>query len=256
MAKVAIRTLDEAEGTAVPPGAHGAVQCRAYFDGEGEPLHLRCYEIGEGASLRLDAGTAELCFFVWKGSAGTGGTRLDEQASGVIEPGARLDLAGYEGGATVLVFNRQESEGASGGEGRVLLLPAERVPRTFAMGGNEGVGGALHADAHDPTPHVWLHENEFNEPDKETVLHSHSEDEIIFVRKGGIRLGNRTYPAGTALFIAADTKYGFHSGPEGLGFVNFRVSSPTYTSADGSMVLDEAELWLNAVGKPEYVTAA
>ncbi len=250
MAKVAIRTLDQTEAD-----SEDGVQCRAFFDGEADPLHLNCYEIADGASLRLDAGAAELCFFVWRGSAATGETVLDEQASGIVEPGGSIEIAGREGGATVLVFNQQDQSLAPRGKGRVMLLPADRVPRTFAMGGNEGVGGALHADAHDPTPNVWLHENEFNEPDKETVLHSHSEDEIIFVRKGGIRLGNRTYPAGTALFIAADTKYGFHSGPEGLGFVNFRVSSPTYTSADGSMVLDEAELWVNAVGKPEYVMA-
>jgi len=250
MAKVAIRTLDQTEAV-----GQGGVQCRAFFDGGDEPLHLNCYEIGEDACLRLEAGNAELCFFVWKGSAGTGDIVLDEQASGVIEPGASLDITGRAGGATVLVFNRQDGAGASAGSSRVLLLPADRVPRTFAMGGNEGVGGALHADAHNPTPNVWLHENEFKTPDSETVLHSHSEDEIIFVRKGGIRLGNKLYPAGPALFIAAYTKYGFHSGPEGLGFVNFRVSSPTYTSADGSMVLDEAELWLGIVGKPEYLVA-
>jgi hypothetical protein len=253
MAKVAVRTLEQAQASPVPAGATGDVTCRSFYAGDDEPLHLRCYEIGEGASLELRAEGAELCFFVWKGSVESTGTRMDEQASGIIEPGASLKLNGLKGGASLLVFNQRNGEAAKG-EGRVLLLPAERVPRTFAMGGNEGVGGALHADAHEPTPRVWLHENEFKEPDKETVLHSHSEDEIIFVRKGGIRLGNRTYPAGTALFIAADTKYGFHSGPEGLGFVNFRTSSPTYTSADGSMVLDESKLWLDAVGKPEYVT--
>jgi len=253
MAKVAIRTLDQTEA-AVPAGAKGDVRCRTFFDGEDEPLHLHAYEIEEGASMRLEAGGAELSFFVWRGSAEAAASRLDEQASGIVEPGASLELVGREGGATVLVFNQAEGLAALSGESRVLLLPTDRVPRTFAMGGNEGVGGALHADAHEPTPHVWLHENEFAEAHKETVLHSHSEDEVIFVRKGSIRLGNRLYPEGTALFIAADTKYGFHSGPEGLGFVNFRVSSPTYTSADGSMVLDEAELWLNAVGKPEYLT--
>jgi len=254
MAKVAIRTLDQAKTGAPPAGAQGDVTCRTFFDSEQDPLHLSAYEIADGASLHLEARGAELSFFVWKGSAEASGTRLDERASGVIEPGASLDLVGNEGGATILVFNRQAGDAASPGKGRVLLLPADRVPRTFAMGGNEGVGGALHADAHEPTPHVWLHENDFDIPDNETVLHSHSEDEVIFVRRGSIRLGNRTYPEGTALAIAADTKYGFHSGPEGLGFVNFRASSPTYTSADGSMVLDEAKLWLDAVGKPEYVT--
>lgn len=256
MAKVAIRTLEQTDSAPAPAGSQGDVRCRTFFESEQDPLHLHAYEIAKGASLHLEAGGAELTFFVWKGAAEGDGTRLGQQASGIVEPGASLDLVGSDEGATVLVFGQQDSEAAPGGKGRVLLLPSEKVPRTFAMGGNAGIGGALHADAHDPTPRVWLHENSFDMPDKETVLHSHSEDEVIFVLKGGIRLGNRLYPEGTALAIAADTKYGFHSGPEGLGFVNFRVSSPTYTSADGSMVLDEAKLWIDAVGKPEYLMLA
>ncbi|MDG2001954.1 MAG: hypothetical protein P8J20_01350 [Novosphingobium sp.] len=254
MAKVAIRTLDQTQAGASPEGSQGDVRAHNYFDSGDDPLHLHLYEIADGASIRLDAGDAELSIFVWKGSAKAGDTRLNSQASALVEPGASLALSGCDGGATVLVFNQQEGSAAASGEGRVLLLPSEQVPRTDAMGGNEGIGGALHADAHEPTPRVWLHENAFDMPDKETVLHSHSEDEVIFVLKGGIRLGNKLYPEGTALAIAADTKYGFHSGPEGLGFVNFRVSSPTYTSADGSMVLDEAKLWVDMVGKPEYLT--
>ena len=112
---------------------------------------------------------------------------------------------------------------------------------------------ALHADSQCPTCKLWLHENDYPDADKETALHSHSEDEVIFVRAGTIRLGKRLHGPGTALAIAANTKYGFWSGPDGLSFVNFRGTAPTYTSADGSMVLDEAELWRSHVGKPEYL---
>jgi hypothetical protein len=92
--------------------------------------------------------------------------------------------------------------------------------------------------------------------DKETAVHSHSEDEVIFVHTGSIRLGNKIYGPGTALAIAADTKYGFFSGPDGLGFVNFRGTSPTYTSGDGKTVMDEADLWRGLLGAPEYLTPA
>ena len=121
---------------------------------------------------------------------------------------------------------------------------------------NEGIGGALHANAQCPTCSVWLHENSYAMADKETTVHSHSEDEVIFVHTGSIRLGNRIYGAGTALAIAANTKYGFFSGPDGLGFVNFRGTSPTYTSGDGKTVLDEAELWQGMLGSPQYLEPA
>lgn len=112
---------------------------------------------------------------------------------------------------------------------------------------------ALHADARCPTCELWLHENDFFAANEETALHSHSEDEVIFVRGGSIRLGKRLCGPGTALAIAANTKYGFRSGPDGLSFVNFRGTSPTYRSADGALVLDEAELWRTKVGVPHYL---
>jgi len=255
MQKVSIRTLEKAVAADSPLETAGDVQCRVFFEGE-HPLHLRLYEIAPGASLRLEADSAELTFFVWKGAVEADGTGMNERASGIVEPGASLNVTGGEAGASLLVFNRRQGDAAGNGPGKVYLLPSEQVPRTIAMGGNKGIGGALHADAHEPTPHVWLHENDFDIPNNETVLHSHSEDEVIFVRAGSIRLGNRLYGPGTALAIAADTKYGFFSGEDGLGFVNFRASSPTYTSADGTHVLDEAKLWIDAVGKPEYLTLA
>ena len=87
-------------------------------------------------------------------------------------------------------------------------------------------------------------------------MHSHSEDEVIFVRDGAIKLGNRLYGPGTALAIGANVKYEFWTGPEGMSFVNFRGASPTYTTADGSFVLDEAKFWQGAVGAPQYLEPA
>ena len=81
-----------------------------------------------------------------------------------------------------------------------------------------------------PDVQAVAHENDYSNADEETALHSHSEDEVIFVRAGSIRLGNAVHGPGTALAIAAHTKYGFFSGPGGLSFVNFRGTSPTYTS--------------------------
>ena len=251
MAKVSIRTLDQAVSAPPPRGAGGEVETRAYFEGERQSIHLHLHRLGSGARLPLTAESADLCVYVWEGEVAAGDTLLDERSSAVVQQGASLDISVGEAGASLLVFNMREGEARSGAH--VFLLPNARVPRTYAMGGNEGIGGALHADAHDPTPNVWLHENDYAMADKETVLHSHSEDEVIFVRAGSVRIGNRLFGPGTALAIAADTLYEFWSGPDGLSFVNFRGTSPTYRTADGSMVLDEAELWRNAVGKPEFL---
>jgi hypothetical protein len=252
MAKVSIATVDKAAQVSTPQGT-GEIESRALFSGPGHPIHLRAHHLGAGASLAFVGEPADVALFVWKGSIAAGGAMLTEKSSAIVERGTSLHVVADTGGATVLAFNLGARDDGGGRGGHVHLLPRDRVPCTESLGGNEGIGGALHADAQCPTCSVWLHENSYAMADKETAVHSHSEDEVIFVHTGSIRLGNRIYGPGTALAIAADTKYGFFSGPDGLGFVNFRATSPTYTSGDGTVVMDEAELWQGLLGRPEYL---
>jgi hypothetical protein len=252
MAKVSIAEVEKMPAIASSEG----VESRAMFGGNSDPIHLQAHRLDPGAGMTVSAGNSDIALFVWKGAVTAGGQELAEKASAIVERGCSLQLAAGAQGATVMAFQLSGTSDVSRAGGHVHLLPSERVPRTHCMGGNEGIGGALHADAGCPTCSVWLHENSYAMADKETALHSHSEDEVIFVHTGSIRLGNRIYGAGTALAIAADTIYGFHSGPDGLGFVNFRGTSPTYTSADGSVVMDEAELWRGILGKPDYIEPA
>lgn len=255
MAKVSIVSVDKADKVPSPP-SDGGVESRALLGKPSDPIHLQQHKLEPRAGVTLTADPADLAIFVWKGSVEAGRATLREKSSVVLEHGASLSMEAGDEGASVLAFHLAEQGAGKPSGGHVHVLPAERVPRTEAMGGNEGIGGALHSDAQCPTCSVWLHENSYAMADKETALHSHSEDEVIFIHSGSIRLGNRIYGPGTALAIAADVKYEFWSGPEGLGFVNFRGTSPTYTSADGKTVLDEAELWRGILGQPEYLELA
>jgi quercetin dioxygenase-like cupin family protein len=65
------------------------------------------------------------------------------------------------------------------------------------------------------------------EPHCEIKLHSHDEDEIMYILGGTMLLGNRTVGAGTSLFIAGSTFYGFSAGPDGLHILNFRPRADT-----------------------------
>src|SRR5262249_50046088 len=158
--------------------------------------------------------------------------------------------AGDEG-ATLVEFGAAAHPAGAGG-GHVHLLPSDRVPRVETTAGRD-IGSAIFADSRCPSCSVWLHETEFREHDAAVDVHSHREDELISVPGGSIKLGNAIHGPGAALFVAADTNYGFSTGPDGLTFVNFRPSSPTYTSADGSLVLDEADFFIANVGKPKYL---
>lgn len=59
-------------------------------------------------------------------------------------------------------------------------------------------------------------------PNTTVALHSHDEDEIIYVLDGEMILGKQSLRKGSSLFVAAKTRYGFRVGPEGVKFLNFR----------------------------------
>jgi hypothetical protein len=59
-------------------------------------------------------------------------------------------------------------------------------------------------------------------PNLTAPVHSHDEDEIIYILKGEMVFGSNSYPKGSSIFVAANTRYGFRAGPEGVRFLNFR----------------------------------
>jgi quercetin dioxygenase-like cupin family protein len=52
--------------------------------------------------------------------------------------------------------------------------------------------------------------------------HAHECDEIIYVLSGELHLGARVLEAGSSVHVPGQTLYGFHAGPTGLHFLNFR----------------------------------
>lgn len=54
------------------------------------------------------------------------------------------------------------------------------------------------------------------EPDAEIRVHSHDEDEIIYVLSGEMRINNRKLGPGATLTVPGGVFYGFRAGPEGL----------------------------------------
>ncbi|MBV1687676.1 hypothetical protein KRR38_08300 [Novosphingobium sp. G106] len=112
-----------------------------------------------------------------------------------------------------------------------------------------------------PTCEVWLHENHFpgratpmTPEEEKRGVHSHSEDEIIFVIDGEIRLGNKLYGPGTAVAIAADTLYSFTTGPKGLSFINFRAGAPGDIQFANGPAISETGYWKDKQLTPEYVS--
>ena len=87
-------------------------------------------------------------------------------------------------------------------------------------------------------------------------VHCHSEDEILCVTSGRVRLGNRVFYAGTAVAIAADTLYSLSAGPEGMSFINFRAATPGDIRFAGGMAMSETQYWQDRLPRPGYLAPA
>jgi hypothetical protein len=253
MAKVQFVRPDRAAQIEAPTSEAGRIQSRAYFNRETDPLRLQVHELTADTVLNADSLGTDTLVYVWMGAVVVQGVRLAERSSLIVERGAFAEIGAVGNAATLLFFTPKKQPPGEPTAPHLRLLPRERVPCNRDLGGQGLVGGALHADASPQSCHLWLHENDFYVGGNPVAVHSHSEDEIIFVRDGELRVGNRAYGPGAALAIAANTKYGFHAGPAGLSFVNFRASAPTYKSCDGTHSMDEAEFWRSQTGRPQYL---
>jgi quercetin dioxygenase-like cupin family protein len=69
-----------------------------------------------------------------------------------------------------------------------------------------------------------LHMSEFDfQPGASFDLHAHDLDEIIYVVDGSLHPGSRSLGAGSSVYIAGDTLYGFAAGEEGARVLVFRA---------------------------------
>lgn len=256
MAKVMVRDPNSVRSDEPRALVGGAAVCSAYFDGERDRLHLHRIDVKPEDGVKLSARNVDIVSYVWMGGIEARHVELPAGSSLVVERGGTVDLRATGQGATILIFAAGRSDGADR-PAAVHLLPAADAPRSDRLGGAAGVVGVMHADSDCPTCRVWLHENIFpaghgTGGDEEAGVHSHSEDEIIFVTAGEMSLGHKLYGPGTALAIAADTLYSFSPGPSGLSFVNFRASRPGQIKfADGSTI-DEPQYWRDRLPRPVY----
>ena len=262
MARISVMTLEKARPGAAPEGCSGSAEALAYYDGAADPLHLFVHEIAQDQVLRIAPGKVDRLAYVWQGAVEAGGVRLDAGSSLIVEHGRALDISGEADRSRVLLFAAAHPPAEPRAGGRVHLLPVERVSRSGTLAEGSGVAGGMHFASDCPTCEIWLHENHFPgceamTPEEQAKgVHSHSEDEIIFVTGGQIRLGTKLCGPGTALAIAADTLYSFTPGPEGLSFVNFRAGTPGDIRFANGMAISETGYWKERVARPDYVELA
>jgi hypothetical protein len=260
MPRIHVVPPEKTQTAPLPEACKGSAQARLYVDPERFPLGLHQIRLGANDTVTVGPIGRGRIGYVWRGAVRAGGCDLPTGSSFIVERGQSLDVEGTDEGAEVLLFAASHDPHEPEPGGHVHLLPSANVPRNNALS-DTGIRGGMHADAQCPTCNVWLHENGFPgaepvTPEDLTVgVHSHSEDEIIFIVSGEIRLGRKLFPAGTAIAIPGDTLYSFTAGPDGMAFVNFRAGLPADIHFPGGQTMNEVEYWKNKLPRPEYLEA-
>lgn len=249
VAKVAIMTPEKARRL-----DSGVLE---YFGGDA-PIHLHVHDVAANQPLPLEPQPVERLAYVQRGTVEVGGTALTQGSVVILESGAEVELLGSTGGASLLVFNGAGPSAHPKAGGHVHLLPRDRVPTVPNLGAS-GISGSIFANAQCPTCEVWLHENRFPEgsappANPEAGIHSHEEDEVIFVTGGAMLLGNRRVGPGTAIAIASNTMYSFTPSPEGLTFINFRAGLPREIHFADGRTVDEVGIWKRVDRPLEYLS--
>jgi hypothetical protein len=255
MAKVSVAGLERACARNELAGCEVDGMISALFDRPADPIHVHVLELPAGGHATFQPVQVDRVAYVWHGTVQVGATTLAQGSSIILERHAGSEIATAPDGARIVLFAAAQPCSAERKGGSVHLLPAERVPRYACA---NGLTGGIHADSACPTCSAWLHENGFP-PMAETTpqaaeagIHSHTENEVIFVAGGRIRLGAKLLGPGAAVAIAAGTMYSFTPGPEGLHFLNFRAEQPRDILFKNGHVMDEVAYWRDQVPAPVY----
>ncbi len=62
-------------------------------------------------------------------------------------------------------------------------------------------------------------------------VHSHTQDEVIYVLEGDMKVGKKVLGTGSVLYVEKDTQYGFTVGDSGVRFLNARPGPAMITVA-------------------------
>lgn len=192
---------------------------------DGYSLWLHVAELDDGATLAWDGDHGDEAVHVSEGVLEIRGRVCPAGGAVIVEQGVAV-TATARGRTLVEHFgprdHAQPQDGLYGppqphGHGVHVVGPRGRVA--------SAPGRPLYrfyADSTCPTCRVTLLLTERDET-YVSEPHSHTQDELIYVLRGGLQLGKaHLYGPGTCLPFVANQRYAFKAGPEGFAFLNYR----------------------------------
>ena len=209
---------------------------------DGASLWLVAADLAVGTELRWGTEHGDEAVYVRSGSLTVEGRVCPADGAVVVEAGvAATAIAGSD--TSIVHVGPVDPVPPSDG----LRGPADTEGREVRVVGPDGIWATVDeaqrtrffSDASTSTNRLWLLATD--RPQYfESSAHSHSQDELIHVLRGEIRVGRRVVGEGDTLWVAADRRYKLYSGDDGVHFINYRRDASVMTSPNYDGPLLEA----------------
>lgn len=207
----------------------GKVSSRPVITGSDRPLQLWEHVLQPDGRIDWQQPSLSHLLYVREGTADANGEQLTEDGSLIVASGASATLHAGDTPLTLLHFLPLQNSTDTVRTGGCVHVVNRKDAPYYTYDSPETrtkfTDGVVFADSGCQSCGLWLHESRL--PGSVPIQrHLHTEDEIIVVLDGCLKLGREELRTGDAVAIDANTMYMFKTGPEGLRFINFRPSEP------------------------------
>jgi mannose-6-phosphate isomerase-like protein (cupin superfamily) len=221
----------------------------AFHGPAGYSLWLVRGTLEAGAELRWEPGHGDEALFVLDGELEHDGrlagprsaVLVEANAEAVVRARSRADVLHFGPTSPTPPTDGPLGPAAEGGRGVHVVAPHEAAGSSWPVDGGGTIESRFYADSTCPTCRAWFVRNAvdvaFTLPS-----HVHSQDELVYLVRGDMRVGTAELSAGMAVAIPAGVRYGVRS-RTGFEFVNFRRDLATYLGRPGSEpILEKASV--------------
>lgn len=203
------------------------------FAPAGFSLWLVVARLEEGATLSWDTRHGDEGLYVLEGVLDAGGAQCPAGGAILVESGVETSATALSA-ASLAHFGPHDPVPPSGAYGPPS--PDNHRVHVIGPGGthavvNEDRDTRFYADSTCNGCRITLFRTG-RLTEQRQHPHSHSEDEILYILRGGIALGRQEIPVGSALAIEGGRRYAFNSSPEGYSMLNYRRDVSLYSSPD------------------------
>jgi quercetin dioxygenase-like cupin family protein len=212
------------------PGVRPVGPCRSSLFAPPEfALQMVRATLDRGSELHGSRRAGDEVVYVVSGSLSTGDDQCPTGGVLLVDRGAELHLQAKS--ETVLLhFGRQETFGRAPGAGRTRVHTVGPAGTYATSDGRRDT--RFYAESDEDFSATFFYTGRTG-PFR-SLPHSHSQDEIIYVAAGSLMFGARLVPAGSAIAVPADRRYGFRGDDAGFALLNYRPGPSYFSGSDGA----------------------